>query len=106
MVTQLAIVLSVLISAGSLLYTHASNRRKADSEQVGRLFGRIDAIEERVTKREADVRHLPDKDATHELKVSILEMKAEIAVLGERMKPVAAVSERLQDFLLERETRA
>lgn len=62
---------------------------------------RIDELEDRLLRMESNFQHLPDKDVSHRMELAIQEMKGELGMITERLKPVAAISERLQEFLLE-----
>nr|WP_284701211.1 DUF2730 family protein [Rhodoplanes tepidamans] len=65
------------------------------------MAGRIDDVTHRVTKVEDEIAHMPDRETTHRLELSIAEMRGEMKTLAERMKPVAAISERLQELMLQ-----
>jgi prefoldin subunit 5 len=75
---------------------------KADSVTVVAAIGRIDALEDRVTRTESDIRHLPDKDKAHDLEKAIGDLRTEVSVLSERMKPIAAIADRVQEAMLEK----
>lgn len=57
--------------------------------------------ESRLTKLEADMAHLPSKDSMHELQLTVEGMKGQLAVIAERVAPIKAISERLQESMLE-----
>lgn len=59
------------------------------------------AIADRLTTIEGELRHLPDAQSAKRTEVALSEVRGELQVLSERLKPVAAISERLQEFLLE-----
>lgn len=59
------------------------------------------AIAGRLTTIEGELRHLPDAQSAKRTEVALSEVRGELQVLSERLKPVAAISERLQEFLLE-----
>ncbi|MPZ57601.1 MAG: DUF2730 family protein [Rhizobiales bacterium] len=92
---------STLVALVALGVAIAGNRSKAMSEKMRWLADRVDKVEDRATAIETRLEHLPAKETTHRLEVSMTELRAEVAVLAERIKPVAAVSERLQEFLLD-----
>lgn len=104
------------MALATLVYVILSNRSKANADKLSSLDDRvtlinatlghrIDVAEDKVIRIETNLEHLPDKDATHRMELAIRDLRAEVGVLGERMKPVAAISVRLQEFLLERESR-
>ena len=69
------------------------------------LSGKVDKVEERIAVIEAEMEHLPDRDATHRLELAIAKLEGRFDALDERLKPVAAMASRFQDFL-EEEARA
>lgn len=92
--------LAVGISALSLAYSMLSGRSRATAQKIANHDERLEGAEGRLTTIEADLKHLPDKDATHRLEISMADLNAEVRVLTERIKPVAAISDRLQEVLL------
>lgn len=44
---------------------------------------------------------LPNIGAMHELQLSMSRMEGQIGMMGERLKPVVAIAERMQDLLIE-----
>lgn len=70
--------------------------------EIAQLINRIDRLEDRATRLEGDVAHLPDKDITHRLELSLNALKTDVAVMSERLKPVTAIAVRLQEAILEK----
>ncbi|WP_131854397.1 DUF2730 family protein [Bosea sp. BK604] len=66
---------------------------------------KIDKAEDRIAKLEGEFRHLPDRDSVHSINVSLEQMKGELKALGAQLQPVAKISDRLQEFLLEQAKR-
>lgn len=67
--------------------------------------------EARLKTLEGEVKHLPNRDATHQLELGVKDLVAatktlearlsgRMDALDERLKPVAATSARLQEYLL------
>ncbi|MCX5512265.1 hypothetical protein C3941_09350 [Kaistia algarum] len=81
--------------------TEASSRAAADQQ----LADRIADGARRLDRVETDMRHLPDKEVTHRMELTLAALKMEISVLSERLHPVAAISDRLQEFMLEKGAR-
>jgi hypothetical protein len=106
--------LSLAVAVAALGYAihQARSKRIQQLEQIVSLMPkmadwvdldrRTDVLEDRATKLEGHLNHLPDKDVTHRLELSIRDLKAEVGMLSERMKPVSAVAHRLQEVILER----
>jgi predicted nucleic acid-binding protein len=111
-----------LMALATLAYAIVTNRTKAHGQQIGAiqnaiaaverqvmsvqglLNSRLDVVEDRVVKVEATMAHLPSKDTTHHLELSMAEMRGELRTLAERIKPIAAISDRIQDAVLEKVT--
>jgi predicted nucleic acid-binding Zn-ribbon protein len=93
---------AVIIAAASLLYAIFSNRSKDQDKKFASLGREVDSVKDRVAKVENDLTHLPDKSVTHRLELHMAEMKAEMAQLTERMKPISAMASRIQDAVLEK----
>lgn len=62
---------------------------------------KIDKVEDRVAALENELRHLPDRSSVHSIQISISDLKGELRAMGAQLKPVAAIADRLQEFLLE-----
>ncbi len=87
------------VAIAALLYTIVSARSKANNEAVTGLDERLDDVEDKVTVLDQKLRSLPDKDAMHRLELSMERLTGNVEVLGERIKPVAATCQRLQEAL-------
>jgi hypothetical protein len=75
---------------------------KASKDQFGFLAGKLDIVEDKVTIVQNDFKHLPDKETTHRLELSIGEMRTEMRGLSEQMKPIREMVARVQDVVLEK----
>lgn len=104
--------IAIAISAASLAFAIYSFRSKAATQKVQHLETKIDraidrdrAIEARVSQIENELKHLPDKDVTHRLEITMMQISGKMDALTESFKPVNAISNRLQELLLEKATR-
>lgn len=121
-VNEFAVWAGPLIALATLAYAIITNRSKTHSQQIGTIQQaiatverqvvetksqvnvRVDGVEDRVVKIEATMAHLPSKEATHHLELSLTEMRGELRTLAERIKPIAAISDRIQDAVLDKVT--
>lgn len=55
----------------------------------------------RIQTVEGEMKHLPDKGTAHKLELALADIVGRLNAMDERMKPIAATSERLHDLLLE-----
>lgn len=66
---------------------------------------KVQDLEERLAVVEAEMSHLPDKETAHRMELGLTRLEGRIDALGEKLKPFAAISDRLQDFLLDQAKR-
>ncbi len=92
--TAVASLLAVCLS----LYTLLTARNHKDTAD---LIVTSNKHETRLAKLETEVAHLPGSDAVHDLRLSIMKMEGQLAVIVERVGPIKAIAERLQENFLE-----
>lgn len=90
--------LALLGSFGVLLIS----TKFATRTDLSAMTQKVELLEDRVSKIEGEIQHLPDKDITHRLELNLVEMKGELAAMNEKLRPVAATAARMQDLLMER----
>lgn len=66
---------------------------------------KVDKVEDRVANLENEFRHLPDRASVHGIQLALSDLKGELKTMGAKLEPVASISERLQEFLLEQAKR-
>lgn len=117
----LASWLSVVTSMGTLVFviiTHRSGRNetriaevegkvetKASKDHVASLAAKIDVAEDKITRMQSHIEHMPDKDTTHRLELAIGELRTEMRGISEKVKPISAMADRIQEVLLEKVAR-
>ena len=99
---------ALLVSLGGTAWAWISSparaaAAKADkaAEGLEKLDARVDLIDERVARVEAELAHLPDKSQMHAMQIELTELRGELRVLTERLAPLAAITARMQDYLME-----
>ncbi|MBW8319493.1 MAG: DUF2730 domain-containing protein [Arenimonas sp.] len=72
------------------------------------LIARVDKVEtklveydRRIQAIEGELKHLPDRETAHMLELALAKISGRLDTLDERLRPIAATSSRLQEFLLE-----
>lgn len=91
---NLAQWVALAVSIATVVFQTVSLRTKASAEKLGDL-------ERRLTGLEGEVRHLPSRDSTHKMEIQLEKMNGQLLIMAERLAPMAATSERLQEFLLD-----
>lgn len=108
---------SFVVAFLALAYTINSARSKVSQDQLNKkasaddvavmhtrlevIATRLDGVEDRVTRAEGELEHMPDRDTTHRLEMAIARLEGRMETMDERLKPIAAVSLRLQDMAME-----
>lgn len=90
-----------LISVGTFLFVWLTRSGKEANEKVAALATKVDAVEDRIARVEGELSGVPDRESVHKMQLELERMRGTIDVLNERLVPLAAISGRLQEFLLE-----
>ncbi len=106
---SIATVAAILLSAIALWRSFRKDRSEADEQKlkdvnlrVTAVAAKVEIVEDRIAAVEGELKHLPDKDATHRLELALKEMQTEMGKLTERMKPIANMADRMQEAILEK----
>ena len=95
------VALTSILSFGTALWTIFSGPARKAAVAQAELEKRLDIVE-RLQQRLADrVEGMPDQETMHRLEISMTRMEGHIEKLDERLKPVTAIAERMQDILIE-----
>ncbi|WP_375644711.1 MULTISPECIES: DUF2730 family protein [unclassified Bartonella] len=89
----LSLLLSVIAICGVLRAYFSSGARE--------MLKDMTVLKERVQKLETEMDFLPDRDAMQRLEVNMERLNGRLNTLSAQLQPVAAIGERLQEFLLE-----
>lgn len=96
--------LGVLSAAGVIASFVMMNWLRAQfvtTDQAREHGRKIEALEDRISRIEGEVGHLPDQGSMHRMELALTAMKGDLNVMTERMKAVAATGERLQEYLVD-----
>lgn len=103
-----AIILAFIAILGHLK-GYFSSGEKSISDKVSKLETKLDGLETRIESHasriqsiEGELRHLPDREAFHRLELKMADLTGQLSTMTERLKPMEAIGERLQELLLER----
>lgn len=96
----LALVIAVFTLAGLIKNSLTSGEKAIATEQAEHEKKLID-LDRRVQSIESDMKHLPDRDATHRLELNLERLSSQVAQMNERIKPIAATSDRMMELLME-----
>lgn len=78
-----------------------SSGEKTLTARVEKAEAKLVEYDRRIQSIEGEMKHLPDREAQHRMELQLAEMNGKFAALEERLRPIAQVSIRLQEFMLE-----
>lgn len=78
-----------------------SSGEKTLTARVEKAEAKLVEYDRRIQTIEGEMKHLPDREAQHRMELQLAEMNGKFAALEERLRPIAQVSIRLQEFMLE-----
>lgn len=90
-----------LFTAAALIKNNLTSGEKGLDERLKKVEGKLIEHDRRIQTAQSDIEHLPDREITHRLEISLTEISGRLNTLDERLKPIAATSGRLQEYLLE-----
>lgn len=105
--------LSSLLSLGTAIWTVLSAPARKTEARLNELEARLDTTERNAAERFAAVdrglqrvsdqlQAVPSTETMHRLELSLARMDGHIGRIDERLRPVTAIAERMQDLLIER----
>lgn len=101
-VVNFIVLMKNLLSAGE----------KKLEERVGKVETKLIEHDRRIQTIEGDMKHLPDRETTHRIEMTMLTiigrldaqdatLDGRFSAMDERLRPIQAIGERLQDALIE-----
>ena len=93
--------LSTIVSVGTAIWTVFSGPSRKNATRIEAVEARLAQVEASHQRLRDRVDGLPNADMMHRLELSLARMEGHIDRLDERLKPVAAISERMQELLIE-----
>ena len=106
-----AAAISTLLSLGTAVWTMMSSPARRNDARLVDLALKLDTIaqaqatraeiaERRLQRLEDQMAERPNREMMHRLELSLERMEGHIGMLDERLKPVAAIAERMQEVML------
>ncbi|MBX8799247.1 DUF2730 family protein [Ochrobactrum sp. MR28] len=92
--------IALMISVGATIWTVLTSGSKKNAEELGEVKTELAQQERRIQRIEDELKHLPDKNTTHRLEIALEKMSGRLSSMDERLKPIAAISERMQELLI------
>jgi flagellar capping protein FliD len=113
--SEIASFIALLLSSVNLfaaVRTIMSAGEKKLDERLTKVESKLVEHDRRVQAMENEVKHLPDRDTTHRIEMTMAQIMGRLdaqdatiagrfSAMDERLKPIQAIGERLQDVLIE-----
>ena len=78
-----------------------SSGEKTLGDRVKMAEKKLIEHDRRIQAVEGEIKHLPDRETTHRMELAMSEINGKLNVMAERLKPIEAIGERLQETLME-----
>jgi hypothetical protein len=95
------IALSQLLTFGLTVWNMVSSGSRANAKRLDEHAAMLGRHSERIQSLEQAMRDMPTGDDFHALDKQMTELRGAMAVLSERLTPVKAIAERLQEAAVE-----
>jgi len=98
----IGVAVTFLRKPGDQANAAVADLRKEVTDMLKDAAAKAERLDERVSVIEGEMQHLPNRDMVHKMDLSLSQLQGEVKVLVERIKPIAATSARLEEWLQER----
>lgn len=95
-----AFILAAIALATQVKSILSSGEKKLD-ERLTKAEGKLVEYDRRIQTIESEMHHLPDRETTHKMQISMERIAGRLDTMDERLRPIAATNHRLQEYLLE-----
>ncbi|WP_206782006.1 DUF2730 family protein [Mesorhizobium sp. DCY119] len=85
---------ALIISIVGAVHSYLKSDSKKAEEKLADHDRRIQSLE-------SDMKHLPDREQSHRMELAIERLSGRVDTLAKSIEPIAAISERWQELILE-----
>lgn len=106
--TAIGVLISLALNSINLIAnvrTMLSAGEKKLEEKLTKAESKLIEHDRRIQTVESEIKHLPDRASTHRMELALSDMNGRFSALEEKLKPIAATSERLHELLMEQAKR-
>lgn len=103
----LSLVVAGLVALGALYFRRRSEGASDEPPDltdidagVTRLSGRLNQVESRLERLEADVEHLPTREEFHKMEIAMTRLDGRMETIDQRTSATGRAVGRIEDFLL------
>lgn len=99
------IALSQLLTFGLTVWNLIASGSRANARTLETHGEALRGLDNRLNAVELSMREIPTRKDFHDLDKQMTELRGSIGVLMERLRPVEAISERLQEVMIEQRSK-
>ncbi|SDU08881.1 MULTISPECIES: DUF2730 family protein [Stappia] len=96
-------VIALGISSAGVVYTWLTRGSRKNTQAIAALEAKVEQQQARVDRVEAKLNTLPDRDDLHQLDKQIEGMSVRFGGVEDTLKALQRVTERISDYLLNKE---
>jgi chromosome segregation ATPase len=93
-------LVSSVISLATTVWALLTSGARKNAERIAVLDDRLSQAEKALQRLEDRLAELPRREMLHSLELTLARMEGQMATLDERLRPVAAIAERMQELLI------
>lgn len=97
-----AAVILTLLNLGTTIWALLNSGTKRNETRIAAATAQVEVIERRMQRVEDHVSGLPGGESMARLELSMAHLQGQLGVLDERLKPVASMAARMQEWMLEK----
>ena len=95
------IALSQLLTFALAVWNLVSSGSRKNGRTLEQHGDMLAGLEARVSSVEQTIRGIPDREDFHKLELQLSKVQGTMQVLTERLRPLEAITERMQELLIE-----
>lgn len=96
---DLLIGAAAVLGAGLAIWNFLQSPSKENSASITSMNKRVDDHDRRIQSVEGELRHLPDQEAVHELKLAIVELQGTVRALDVQLSAVGRTVANIDGYL-------
>jgi Protein of unknown function (DUF2730) len=90
---------AAVLAAGVSIWTLLQSPSKKNAEAIGSAVSKLTEHDRRIQSLENELRHLPSKEAVHELKVAIVELQGTVKAQNVQLEAVGRSVANIDGYL-------
>lgn len=100
-IASLASSIGALVALATTIWNILASGARQNKARIDAQESKINALDGRVAALEQSLRGMPGVADLHKIELALARMNGELGIMGQRLEPVAAIAERMQEILLQ-----